>query len=194
MYINQAQYVNKVPNDLDPQGSSLVLDKLNNNATNYTIAFGYEKRHGKGRLQIVGGAELLLNRNYTTNKYQYGNAFSNSNTNPNTTNNFINTVSSNSNYYRSSSRPLSSNNDSGFGYGARVYFGLEYFIFPKISIVGEFGINGNIYNKSIISSNSEYWNFTAKGTSERYSGNTSNKFNSGTDNLNGQISLLFYFN
>jgi hypothetical protein len=191
--VNNAQYISTIPNDLDPVGLAVVNDKLDTKSTNYNIALGYERRHGKGRLQIFGGAEFLLFRNSTKSKYQYGNAFSTSNPNPNTTTNFNNNGFGGTNYSRVGNRTTDLNNDSGLGYGGRAFFGLEYFIFPKISVAGEFGVFGNVSNKGVASSTSEYWNFMINQTSQRDTETKADKFVLGSDNLSGQIALLFYF-
>ncbi len=188
--LNSANYENKIPYDLDPSGREIVTDKLDQMSTNYTIASGYERRHDCGRLQVFGGAELLLSRSYTTNKYSYGNKFST--TNPNPTTSLFN--STGGNYSRISNRVLNSNNDSGFGYGLRTFIGLEYFFLPKISVGGEFGISGIMYTNGINSSNTEFWDFLSKQTSQRYFGANNNRSSIATDNLSGQIILLIYFN
>jgi len=175
---------NNVPDDIN--ANNKVTDKYDQSYTNFGFTIGYEKRKGSGRLQVSYGAEINFSRNSTESKYTYGNAFSANNTSPTSTYDFINSFSSSA-----PSRPIENKQDNGIGLGIRVFTGLEYFIFPKISIGGEIGLgyNNNFNGKNI--NNSESWNFNSVLNKNNPNKNSSSSLN--TDIFNGQIFLLFHF-
>ncbi len=183
-------YINALSNDLDPSGLGVVSDKMDTQNNYFSFALGYEGRHGIGRLQVYGGAELLISQTYINSVYDYGNKMTAFNRSPSTTINFNNGYNQ---VQRSSSRTLNSKSDYGIGYGARAFFGIEYFIFPKISLGGDFGISANVQNNRKFSNSVESWDFNAQKTQIVNFDATSNSSSSFTDNLNGQIMLLFYF-
>ena len=75
--------------------------------------------------------------------------------------------------------------------GLRVFAGIEYFMFPKISIGGEIGLGyyNNFGGKNI--NNIEYWNFSTGLTKNNNQIKTSSS-TINSDILNGQIFILFY--
>jgi hypothetical protein len=165
-----------------------VTDKLDQSYTNLAFTIGYEKRKGSGRLQVSYGAEINFFRNFNDSKYTYGNAFSTSNTNPTSTYDFYNSYSN-----PTSSRTIEYKQDNGIGLGIRVFTGLEYFIFPKISIGGEIGLgyNNNFNGKNI--NDIQSWNYNTNSVLNNNNQNKNSSSSLNTDIFNGQIFLLFHF-
>lgn len=188
--MNEATINNKLPSDLDASGATLVTDTRVSKNNSYFVAIGYERRRGTGRLQFLGGAEIFTQRTIQNTKMSYGNAISNFNTNPTTTN--FNTTGT-FNTYRVNSRTLRNNYDSGMGLGLRAFVGLEYFILPKISVGGEFGIAGQMLQKGSTTFSTESWNFSKNTVTQTDLKSTSKQSGASTDNLSGQIMVLFYF-
>ena len=177
-------FENSIPSDIT--SSSTVTDKLDRSSTDFKIIFGYEKRRGSGRLQFLYGSEISFGVSSNGSKYTYGNAFSTSNTFPTTTINFSPPAST-----RISVRTTESKISSGSSMGLRVFAGIEYFMFPKISIGGEIGLGyyNNFGGKNI--NNIEYWNFSTGLTKNNNQIKTSSS-TINSDILNGQIFILFY--
>jgi hypothetical protein len=175
----------KVTNDLVK--SNFVTDKLDNSLTDLGFSIGYEKRKGFDRLQIPYGAELILSFSTQDSKYTYGNNFSKSNNSPTSTigSDFLNTS-------RLSSRPLEDSRNGGIGFGARLFVGVEYFIFPRISIGGEIGLGylRNFNGGSKVKN--ELWNYSKNSVGSSVIGNSFNTSNLNTDILNGQICILIH--
>lgn len=97
---------------------AMVSNVAKNGGTNIGLTVGIEKRRGKTRLQGIYGAEFGINIMSTNTKNTYGNALTLTN---------------------SASRVASVKSGMGLGLGLRAFVGAEYFIFPKMSIGGEFG-------------------------------------------------------
>ncbi len=95
-----------------------VSDVVKTGGTNIGLTVGIEKRRGKTRLQGVYGAEFGINLSSTNTKNTYGNALTATN---------------------AGSRVATVKSGMGFGLGLRAFVGAEYFMFPKMSIGGEFG-------------------------------------------------------
>jgi hypothetical protein len=161
--------------------SKKVTDKEDNSISSNTISVGYERRKGDSRLQLSYGAELSGGFDSYDQKYSYGN--------PITANNIY---SYSGNYYNGS-RVLENKQNQGIAIGARAFSGLEYFIFPKISIGGEIGLGYvNQFNgKSTIKT--ESWDYSS-GTvkTENVTTSKNRRYDLKTDILNGQVFLLFH--
>lgn len=179
-------YENNLIDDLD--NNKQVTDKLDYSYTNFSISVGFERRGGSGRLQVAYGTELNLYKYKYDNKYTYGNSISSSNQNPASTYDF---ETASIGYM--SNRRLEFKRDNGIQIGIRAFTSLEYFIFAKISIGGEIGLEYNRNFNGQNKSTTEYWDYmsssvrTDKGKSEYSSSNIN------SDMLNGQLFLLFHF-
>ncbi|MGP8215891.1 MAG: hypothetical protein ACLQQ4_10035 [Bacteroidia bacterium] len=119
--------------------------KLNDVYSFYTskvlLSIGYEKRRGYGRLQGFYGVDVMVGCTKNNSDITYGNAFSDqyptdytSNFNPSAP--VVSTQNPGSSVV---SRPLDTLRTSVWAVGIRGFIGVEYFIFPKISIGAEFG-------------------------------------------------------
>jgi len=182
--------------------------------TSLYLSAGIEKRRGKGRLFGIYGGELVGGLSRGSLTYQYGNAISNdyktvSTHITNTT--FPTTPTFGVAYTHNFSNNVISFNSSGFEYGARMkeqtggtaymiglrgFVGVEYFIFPKISLGGEFGYMLNYQTTSVINQTYEFWNPDINGVGEYkrdVKGNYGSRWAAGFENLNGRINLNFYF-
>lgn len=97
---------------------------------------GLEWRRGKTRLQGFYGADAMFWMSGSKATYEYGNAFSSTNTAPTTTNWGPNI---NPTYATYAGRETENKAGTMIGFGVRGFIGAEYFIVPKISIGAEFG-------------------------------------------------------
>jgi hypothetical protein len=133
------------------------LFESENSTYNSRIHFGYEKRHGDSRWQFLFGPEILLEA--------YGETYKGINVN---TNQVI---------YR--------NSEDRFNMGARGFAGIEYFIFPKISLAAELGLSviGTVWGKD------SRW----IGSEENKETQNISNFLIRTDHLDGQLMLMFHF-
>jgi hypothetical protein len=176
-----------VTDDFDATGEDQVLDKYTEKETNIHFAIGLEKRKGVYRIQGFYGAEAMLGIRSGSDSYVYGNEITATNPIP-TTYNF------GSNILSPGVRVLNAKDGMGFMFGARLFVGAEYFIFPKLSLGGEFGWGLGIMSRGDSKRTVEYWDFgDAKvNEMERLLGNGSS-FLLDTDNYGGMIKLLFHF-
>jgi hypothetical protein len=99
------------------------------------LAGGYEFRRGYNRLQAFYGGEAAINYYNSSQKYEYGNDFSATNLAPTTTTDFASQSTASV-----ASRTLEMKTGGSVGFGLGAFFGVEYFIAPKISIGGELGL------------------------------------------------------
>ena len=178
-------------------------------------------RRGKTRLQGLYGAEVGLSISNSKDKFTYGNALNASIISPVDVDSIAdamyspifgdaNNINQNANTIIQgkvgNARIIERNNGTSVTFGLRAFAGVEYFLFPKMSIGGEFGL-GLAYTsgaratiiwesigQSINSTSSEVkvGSTTTDGSKESYI-----KFNS--DNLNSifgasaALKLNFYF-
>ncbi len=134
------------PNQIQTASQERVNDEYSFARSNITLSGGIEKRRGYGRLQGYYGAELGIGFMKSNSNINYGNAFSSlyesqytsswapeavSTLNPNAV--VVNPATG------GQTRTLDTNYNSLFTIGIRGFIGIEYFIFPKISISAEFG-------------------------------------------------------
>jgi len=135
--------------------ASYVTDKASMRSTFIGLGVGIEKRKGNTRLQGYYGADAYLWMGGSHNKYEYGNALS-STDNPSvtsTTSTDWSTVNSTfgsnitADTYGNPARKTESKSGSMMGIGLRAFVGAEYFIFPKMSLGGEFGWGVGFYTQ-----------------------------------------------
>lgn len=194
------------------------LPSLTENSAKYSyshigLSGGIEKRKGSGRLIGIYGAELGFSISSMSESYTYGNALA---LNPGDTSVFVNVTGQDnfggnitSDTYGNDARVIEEKMGTMFTFGVRGFIGAEYFIFPKISLGGEFGWGigfstmggGSTTTESIGGTNT----FTAGG-SERLSieqqtieNGGSRSFGLDTDRVNtmfapsGSLRLTFHF-
>lgn len=135
-----AAAVNGTQDDIDAASLILVDDKIQFRKKNISLAVGYEKRRGYGRLQGFYGGELRYNKARVKEAVEYGNIFS-SDHEVEYTSNFNSGATSSLNPSTSNdrSRLLEAKYRSDFGIGVRGFIGAEYFFLPKMSVAVEYG-------------------------------------------------------
>ena len=156
-----------------------VDDVTTNSILNLGLTAGTEWRKGHGRLQGFYGIEGGFAVGSESMHKDYGNR-----------------LAPNNPWYRL----YENNNGTSFSLGARGFLGVDYFIFPKIAIGGEFGWGAVLRIVGEGSSKGEYWDSatnTVKTTLTPTGGFTS--FSLDSENLNtvfgpaGTIRLTLHF-
>jgi hypothetical protein len=176
-----------VKDDFDATGMDQVLDKHTYKETNILLSLGIEKRKGVYRMQGFYGAEAMLGIKSESNSYVYGNEITATNILP-TTYNFGYNIPS------PGMRVLNTKGGLGFMFGARLFVGAEYFIFPKLSLGGEFGWGLGFMSRGDSKGTVEYWNIgDAKVDEMEKLGGNGSSFTLDTDNYGGVIKILFHF-
>ena len=110
---------------------------------NFGLAGGLEWRTNFNRLNLLYGAEIGVGLSGESDKYTYGNTLDPMASIPvvvspdDNMNGGANVNPAGATY--ANSRALSHKHNKEFLIGLRGFFGIEYFILPKISIAGEFG-------------------------------------------------------
>ncbi len=165
---------------IDPEKT--VEDFHKNSQTHITLGAGLEKRRGKGRLQGLYGGQLLFSINTYKDTYEYGNAFSATNTNPSRTN-----FGSNAGWVTSDKR------GTNFGIGLQGFVGVEYFFAPKMSISGEFYYGFHFSNSGDGTVESESWDATANDVKTSTSITAGDRFFGFDNAVTGAINFNFYF-
>lgn len=191
------KFKNNVTDDIqvvnDP--NAVVLDEWKHSSKQIILGAGMEKRKGNGRLQGFYGAEaLLMLGGGSHDTYTYGNTMGTLDSIPTTTNIPWTTVGSGYASGTTTSRVTEIKSAGGFGLGLRGFVGIEYFILPKVSLGGEFGWGFNFQSTGTSEATVESWDFvthTPKTTVTETPGGSQMGF--GTDNLGGNIYLLFHF-
>jgi len=184
----------------DPSYPAFTEDWQKVTTTGIVIAPGIEKRRGSTRLQGIYGAELVLGFNNTHVSYDYGNPISADFDHPTTTS-FVNAGYGANIVQGGAGVPFVRVTDDKFGStilaGARGFVGVEYFFAPKISLGGEFGYMLGFQTQGRGVTTTEVWDPTTLSTREvkydKYRNGGITALSIGLDNLNGAISLLFYF-
>ncbi len=126
-----------------PDLPSMLENEMQITGSAFGLSGGIEKRRGNTRLQGFYGGELGFWSSGSRQEFSYGNALSVSPTKPvgvDLNDDFFaggNNITSDT--YGNDARITERNNGSTFQFGLRGFVGAEYFIFPKISIGGEFG-------------------------------------------------------
>lgn len=184
MFVSNKKYEDNVPDNFN--SGKEVTDVLNEYRNNTDFSFGIEKRRGQSRLQFSYGAELRLNISYDKYDYDWGNIMSSTNTAP-TSSNF------NNQYDNKTIRTISLSNYSGTGFGLRGFAGIEYFIFPKVSLGGEVGLSYLNYINGRYVKDTENWDNNLRKVKFTHDESIKNTYTVASDILNGQLFVLFYF-
>lgn len=195
-----------------PTNTAEVENVWKQNGTNIGISGGLEMRRGKTRLQGYYGGELGISFSTTSDKFEYGNALNTSTTtlvdvDPTDdaftgSGNIIPNISI-GNAPAADARVITRKNGSTFGIGLRGFIGVEYFLFPKISLGGEFGWGFMMMNNGKSKTTIESMTTNTAGnliTGEtELEGAKSGEWSLDTDNNNsvwgpaGTLRLNFYF-
>lgn len=156
-----------------PNVPAMKEDEWKSSSSYIGLGAGIEKRKGKTRLQGFYGAEAMIWFSKASNKFTYGNALSASGTiiTPAASTDFGTTAtSSGSNLtgvtdtYGNAARIVEDKRGGTFGIGVRGFIGAEYFIFPKISIGGEYGWGIGFSKTGATTQTKESINATAVGS------------------------------
>ncbi len=172
-----ANYVNDDTNTTpDPK---FVQDTRTVSYNGIGLSGGIEMRKGKTRLQGYYGGELGIFIGGSKEKYTYGNAFTNGNTMPTSTDwTTMNGVAM-------SSRNTEVKYGSTFAFGLRGFIGAEYFVLPKMSIGGEFGWGISFKSTGEGQVTTEYWDLVDNAVKTQTSKTgKSSSFALDTDNNN----------
>lgn len=182
---------------IDNQNTSLdtlyIKDSRKVSSTDVTLAFGKEFRRGKTRLQGFYGGEGIIGISTGKSIYTYGNAFSNLNVSPTSTN-FVTPTSLGYASAAANNRIQSESNGTGIKIAARAFVGAEYFIFPKMSIGVEFGFSLMYYNQNDGKLSTESWDAANGSVKNKTLAKSGTKgFGVDNDNSGGAIMLNFHF-
>jgi hypothetical protein len=171
---------------------SLVTDAVTLNSQTFSISGGYEMRRGSGRLQAIYGGDLAFSISSANRSFEYGNAFGQINQTPTSTN-----WSGAGFAFGSSSqgeRSVEIIDGRTMRFGLRPFVGLEYFFAPNISLGAEFGWTVAYSATADGETTREYYSPSEDQTFKRTIPNAGSRgFNGGVDNLNGAVTLMFYF-
>lgn len=146
---------------------------------NMVLSLGYQKSRGKGRLHGIYGGEFMIGAGSSKTTNSYGFALSDSAQNG------------------GNERLLTDKSGTTFGFGIRAFLGAEYFFAPKMSLSGEFGWGFFLSATGEGEMKTEIWDVSSGSTGKLKTVTTktgkSSTFALDTDNLDGGITLHFYF-
>ncbi len=169
-------------------------DSRTTRSTNINLSFGFERRRGKTRLQGFYGAEAMLTVQGGSTSYDYGNAYSSTQTVVSTTD--FNAVLPGGGFASSarSSRLSEVKQGNTFGLGARGFVGAEYFMLPKLSLSAELGWAIMFTNQNDGYTVTESWdNANSRPRIRQVNRGGGSSFGVDTDNIGGSLALGFYF-
>lgn len=170
----------------DPLKNTLSEDMVQSTGSTIIISGGYEKRRGNSRVQgYYGGNAFYLRQNFNE-FYFYSNPISSLNPNP-TSHDWGNNLLAND------GRKTAQYDGVVNGFGVGGFIGIEYFIFPKISIGAELGYS-YVYSRQDQSSYEyEIWNVSEAETKTTIESPGFNNNSWGTNNPSANFCLLFHF-
>ena len=170
----------------DPLSNKKTEDMAQTIGSVFVIGAGYEMRRGKSRVQGYYGGNIFFAISNSRTEYSYANPFSELNPNPSTTD-FGNNVLANN------ERVLIDYAGQSRGFGIGGFFGIECFIFPKVSLGAELGYNYTYTKTGQARYRYESWNVdVAEVKTEIESpGSTFNFW--GTANPTANFFLMFHF-
>lgn len=192
-----------------PNLPPMVEDKAKYSTTFVGLGAGMEMRRGKTRLQGYYGADAMFWMSSAKRTYEYGNALNPTGTPAinvsdsydwSTDPNFGGNITTDA--YGNAARITEWKSGSSIGFGVRGFIGAEYFVFPKISIAGEFGwgigITTGAKSSTTMESNGFNGSAMQAGTMTIEGGKSGGSFWVDTDrNLfgtgNGSLRLNFHF-
>jgi hypothetical protein len=190
-----------------------VEDEFKRSDNTIAIGAGIEKRKGKTRLQGYYGADAYVFTSGRKDKFTYGNKLAPAPAVPAVTvgnsYNFNNLVGGANNIttdtYGNLARVLENKTGRTIGVGARAFIGAEYFLFPKLSIGGDFGFGisfsttgkGELVTESIgfVGANQQVGQQTREvlGRRDFSIDNSTTSYGAALNGANGAIRLAFHF-
>lgn len=174
---------------------------------NLVLGAGIEKRKGNTRIQGYYGGELLIGFSTNSSDFNYDQDLSATNSGgivtivnttaaPNVSGGGLTTEITT----RNNSRVTSTSAGSTFGIGVRGFIGVEWFIFPKVSLGAEYGWAISFTTTGEGETDIEQWNGTSVEEETFTTSGSNSSFNIDTDNNghgisggSGQINLIFHF-
>ena len=152
----------------------------------FVIGAGYEMRRGKSRVQGYYGGNIFFAVQNSRIEYSYANPFSELNPNPSTTDFGDNVLANNE-------RKLIDYSGQNRGLGIGGFFGIECFIFPKVSLGAELGYNYTYIKTGQSRYHYESWNVNAVEEKIEVESPTTTSNNWGTANPTANFFLMFHF-
>ena len=183
----------------NPLSMDKVIDSRHNKNNGFSLMAGVERHVGTKRIQGIFGGGVLLAAQTSSRSYTYGNAITEYNPAPTSSNggsfNVGTTIPALASTY-ASMRYLNVRNANRDHYAGLVGFaGIEWFFTPKISIGGEVNVAAVYSWRSAQYFTAEGYN-SASGEVDTWSQLTapgSHGFEFGTGNIGANINLSFYF-
>jgi hypothetical protein len=170
----------------DPLSNALKEDMVQTIASSFVVGAGYEMRRGNSKVQGYYGGNAFFMISNSRREYSYANPYSELNPNP-TTSDFGGNVLAND------ERMKIDYDGQARGFGVGGFFGIECFIFPKVSLGAELGYN-YIYTKTGQSRyHYESWNVDAVEEKIEIESPTSTSNFLGTANPTANFFLMFHF-
>ncbi len=159
--------------DVSPSAGAtdVVTNTYKTSDMNVTLGAGLEKRRGNTRLQGFYGGEALISLGSSKETWEYGNK-----------------IQDEGSFFR----VTENKQGSTFGLTVRGFIGAEYFLFPKISLAGEFGWGIGLASTGEGEVTAETYDGTDTSTQVSKTGGNSS-FGLDTDNTGGSLRLLFHF-
>ncbi|WP_258103556.1 hypothetical protein [Marinoscillum sp. MHG1-6] len=162
-------------------------------STGVTLLFGIEKRKGNNRVQGFYGADVFVGYGYGSKyTYNYANDMTTANQTPSSTG-WFNPVAGNPtpvNAYRI----LEAKTQNSYSAGVQGFIGVEVFLFPKVSLGGNFTWGIRYDGNTATSGTWEEWDATANAVEETtIETKNGSSITAGIDNAGGDVSLNFYF-
>lgn len=210
--INSQTQSNYVQDDAavaeNPLSVDLVEDTYKYRNSGMSVAVGYEWRRGSKRLQGFWGGQAILAYSNSKHFFGYGNAITELNQNPTSTNAWDNAdilIGENgvpleqfpiiNNNVGGNSRLLMQSDGRSWTYGVGGFVGVEYYIAPKISIGCEMSLNLLWTTGSKKYQKSERFNpdFNRVEENTRWTGKSDSGFRFGTENIGTSLFVAFSF-
>ncbi len=210
--INSQTQSNYVQDDAavaeNPLSVDLVEDTYKYRNSGMSVAVGYEWRRGSKRLQGFWGGQAILAYSNSKHFFGYGNAITELNQNPTSTNAWANAdilIDENNvilepfpninNNVGGNSRLLMQSDGRSWTYGVGGFVGVEYYIAPKISIGCEMSLNLLWTTGSKKYQKSERFNpdFNRVEENTRWTGKSDSGFRFGTENIGTSLFVAFSF-
>jgi hypothetical protein len=169
----------------DPLSNAQAEDVYTNKNREYTLAIGYQKFRGYGRLRGFYGAQVFAGLAKNSYEYSYGNPITALNTAPTT------------HWSTGTERTLNGDNGLSTTLGIGGLAGVEYYFAPKICIGGELNLNYSYSKTGQGDSTTEKWIGTnvVEQTTPSSPGDTKTSLSTSRPGtfVSGQIYLMFHF-
>lgn len=184
----------------DPFSEQRTVDTWKHKDGAFELGVGAEIRRSLWKLQGYAGAELFVGYGYAINKYEYGNAVTEANPTPSTTNFYdpdfgIYSINPNfawittfvpTNYYRL----LNTKAINTINYGGSIFAGVDYFFNRNVSLGVEFDLQARAYYTGETKAVAETWKYNEVYTKEIVIRPTQSGFRF---HPMGRLNLMFYF-